>query len=196
MPADKDALGQSFLDGVLTSEQLNIESLPPVEQWSPALNGDLDMRIDREGRWFYEGDEIRRPAMVKMFSRILKREGDDYFLLTPVEKWRIQVDEAPFTITSAIKSSDQNGKQTFVLTTNVGDEILLGAAHPLLMPNIEQQVEEPKPMVIVRHQLPALINRSVFYQLVDEAEIIETVGRRSGMYLHSQGERFCLGYID
>jgi len=188
-------IGQSFLDGILANEQLNLDSLPPVDQWSPNLNGDLDMRIDREGRWFYLGDEIRRPAMIKMFSRILKREGDDYFLLTPVEKWRIKVDEAPFLIVTARKEVDPKGEPSFVLSTNVGDEFVLGAGHALWMHNLNQRNEEPKPLVMVRQQLPGLISRNVFYQLVDEADI-STDGGVSGMYICSAGERFCLGYID
>jgi len=187
--------GQSFLDGVLASEQLNLSSLPPVDQWSPDLNGDLDMRIDREGRWHYLGDEIRRPSMVKMFSRILKREGDDYFLLTPVEKWRIQIDVAPFVIVGARKELDRQGVASFILTTNVGDEFVLGAEHALWMQNLDQPEDEPRPMVMVRQQLPALLNRNVFYQLVDEA-IINAESGRTGMYIHSAGERFCLGHID
>jgi len=187
------SLGQPFLDSVLASEQLNLNSLPPVDQWSPDLNGDLDMRIDREGRWYYLGDEIRRPAMIKMFSRILKREGDDYFLLTPVEKWRIQVDVAPFLIIAASKEPDSQGHQAFVFTTNVGDEFVLDAEHALWMGSLDE--EEPRPLVMVRHQLPALINRSVFYQLVDEADIDAIAGRK-GLFIRSGGERFFLGYIE
>ena len=70
--------------------------LPPVEKWNPPLSGDLDMRIARDGTWFYLGSPITRPGMVKLFSSILKREGDAFFLVTPVEKWRISVEDAPF----------------------------------------------------------------------------------------------------
>ena len=70
--------------------------LPPVHLWNPPFCGDLDMRIARDGRWFYEGSPITRPAMVRLFSTILKREGEEYFLVTPVEKYRIAVDDAPF----------------------------------------------------------------------------------------------------
>jgi len=189
------SLGQSFLDGVLASEKICLSGLPPLDQWSPALNGDLDMRVDREGRWYYLGDEIRRPAMVKMFSRILKREGVDYFLLTPVEKWRIQVDVAPFLIVAARKEVDSQGRQAFIFTTNVDDEFVLGVNHALWMPNLDEQKEEPIPMVMVRHRLPALISRSVFYQLVDEATV-DTLNGRTVMVIESEGERFCLGYID
>ena len=195
MPYPDQSSGQSFLDGVLASEQLNLKSLPPLEQWTPALNGDLDMRIDREGRWFYLGDEIRRPSMVKMFSRILKREGEDYFLLTPVEKWRIQVDVAPFLIVAARKELDSQGRQALVLTTNVGDEFVLGIEHKLWMSNLDEGVDEPKPLVMVRQHLPALLSRNVFYQLVDAADV-EMVKGRTTMAIQSGGEHFCLGYID
>jgi hypothetical protein len=189
------SLGQPFLDGVLASEQLTLNSLPPIEQWSPSLNGDLDMRIDREAKWYYLGDEIRRPAMVKMFSRIMKREGDDYFLLTPVEKWRIRIDVAPFLIVAARKELNAQGQPTFVLTSNVEDEFVLGGEHALWMSNLDTQEPEPRPLVMVRNNLPALLSRNVFYQLVDEAELEVVEGRRA-MTLQSGGDRFTLGFVD
>src|SRR5690606_29155449 len=69
------------------------KGLPPVDKWNPPLSGDLDMQIRRDGSWWYQGTPIERPALVRLFASILKREGDDYFLVTPVEKWRIRVDD-------------------------------------------------------------------------------------------------------
>lgn len=185
---------QSFLDSVMSNEALYEAALPPVEQWTPDLNGDLDMRIDREGRWFYLGDEIRRHSMVKMFSSILRREGDEYFLLTPVEKWRIVVDRAPFLITGARKEMNEQGDTVFVLTTNVDNELVLGKRHPLWVVDPEPNAE-PQPMVMVRNNLPGLLSRNVFYQLAEEAEV-KREGGREGLYLSSEGEIFRLGYLE
>jgi len=184
---------QSFLDNVMANEALHEAALPAVDLWSPDLNGDLDMRIDGQGRWLYLGDEIRRPAMVKMFSSILKREADEYFLVTPAEKWRISVDRAPFLITAARKEINIQGQNVFVLTTNVGNELVLGARHKLWSHSPEP-TEEPQLLVMVRSQLPGLLSRAVFYQLVEEAEIKSPDGRE-GMYLMSEGEEFLLGYL-
>ncbi len=162
-------------------------SLPPVHLWNPELSGDLDMRIDREGRWFYQGGEIHRAAMVKMFSRILKREGDDFFLVTPVEKWRIQVDVAPFLMTDfTIVKDDDAYSEGILLTTNVGNEVLLNQDHPLWVDTAEDG--SPLPMVMVRDGLPGLLSRSVYYRLVEHAR--EQDGH---FYVISVGERFLLG---
>lgn len=168
------------------------DSLPPVDRWNPPLNGDLDMRIDREGKWFYQGGPINRPAMVKMFSRILKREGDDYFLLTPVEKWRIKVDVAPFVMVS-LRIGQDNGVQGVILTTNVGNEVLISADNPFW---IEQGIENtPLPMMLVRNGLPGLLSRSVFYQLVDLCHPITTNEGTEQWVFESAGETYSVGNI-
>ncbi len=185
---------QRLIDQIQSSEGAYEDALPPVHLWNPELNGDLDMRIDREGRWYYQGDEIRRPAMVKMFSTVLKREGDEYFLVTPVEKWRITVDVAPFIITNAEKQLSKSKEEFYVFTTNVDTEFVLGGEHKLWMSNLDVGAE-PQPLVSVRHGMEALISRNVFYQLVNDA-IVHSEGGREGMYISSQGEEFCLGYLD
>lgn len=168
------------------------DSLPPVERWTPPLNGDLDMRIDREGQWFYQGGKINRPAMVTMFSRILKREGDDYFLLTPVEKWRIQVDVAPFVMVSLRTEQDEDS-QGVILTTNVGNEVLISAANPFW---IEQGIEStPLPVMMVRNNLPGLLSRSVFYQLVELCHPRTAADGTEEWVFESAGATYSVGSI-
>ncbi|NHO65339.1 DUF1285 domain-containing protein [Aestuariicella hydrocarbonica] len=169
-------------------------SLPPVAKWNPELNGDLDMRIDREGRWFYQGGELKRPAMVKMFSSILKREGDDYFLITPVEKWRIQVDVAPFVMV-AMRQEEESGVSGVVLTTNVGNDVLIGRENPFW---IDTELEAtPLPMVMVRDALPGVLSRNVFYELV---ELCQPIAQASGdgdeqWGFDSAGQTFSIGSV-
>jgi len=137
----------------------------PVHLWNPDFCGDLDMRIARDGTWFYLGTPIGRLPLVKLFSSILKREGDAYFLVTPVEKVGIKVDDVPFI---AVDFEVSDGPQ-ITFTTNVGDEALLGLDHPLRITHNEKG--EPAPYVHVRANLEARIDRKSFYRLVDLASV-------------------------
>ncbi|MBL1437292.1 MAG: DUF1285 domain-containing protein [Rhodobacteraceae bacterium] len=135
----------------------------PVHLWNPEFCGDLDMRIARDGTWHYLGSPIGRMPLVKLFSSILKREGQDYFLVTPVEKVGIKVDDVPFI---AVDFSVTDGDFTF--ETNVGDLIPLGPEHPMRIETNEKG--EPAPYVLVRSNLEARIDRKSFYRLVDLAQ--------------------------
>ena len=137
------------------------KDLPPVHLWNPPFCGDLDIRIARDGTWFYLGTPIGRPALVKLFSSILKREGDNYFLVTPVEKVGIIVDDAPFV---AVDFNQVNGDLHF--TTQVGDEMVAGPKNPIRIER-DKKTGEPAPYVLVRDGLEALIDRKSFYRLVD-----------------------------
>lgn len=134
---------------------------PPVEKWNPPFCGDLDMRIARDGTWFYLGTPIGRHELVKLFSSIIRRDGDDYFLVTPVEKVGITVDDAPFV---AIDFDAVEGGLEFV--TNVGDEVIAGPDHPIRVVR-DAETGEPSPYVLIRRNLEALIDRKSFYRLVD-----------------------------
>lgn len=136
--------------------------LPPVHLWNPPFCGDLDMQIRRDGTWFHEGTPIGRPAMVRLFSTILKREGDRYFLVTPVEKVGIQVEDAPFVATDA-----EIGPDRITLTTNVGDQVVADAEHPIIT---RGNNSEPRPYVHIRAGLEALIDRKTFYRLAAAAD--------------------------
>jgi hypothetical protein len=139
--------------------------LPPVERWDPPFCGDIDMRIARDGTWFYQGTPIGRPALVRLFSTILWREGDRHFLKTPVEKVGITVDDAPFVaVDVTAEGSGRDQRLTFVTRTD--DSVPAGPDHPLRVVR-DPATGEPAPYVRVRRNLEALIDRKTFYRLVD-----------------------------
>ena len=163
-------------------------SLPPVDKWNPDFCGDIDMRIMRNGKWFYMGSEIKRPAMIKLFSRILRLDEDNhYYLVTPVEKVRIQVEDAPFVATS-IHQEIKNGIKNLYFTTNLNEEILLSNQNPIDI-KIDINTEEPSPYILVRKNLKALISRSVFYELIDLAKK-QTIDSVEYLILESNNEIF------
>jgi hypothetical protein len=139
--------------------------LPPVHLWNPPFCGDLDMRIARDGTWFYEGTPIGRPALVKMFSSILKREEGKYFLVTPVEKVGIVVDDAPF-VAIDFDATGEGIDQVLKFVTLFDDFAVAGADHAI---RVERDAEtgEPSPYILIRSDLEALIDRKSFYRLVD-----------------------------
>ncbi|TBV12014.1 DUF1285 domain-containing protein [Stutzerimonas kirkiae] len=139
----------------------------PVHLWNPAFCGDIDMRIARDGTWYYMGTPIGREAMVRLFSSIIRRDGDDYFLVTPVEKVGIQVDDAPF-VAIGLAVSGTGEQQVLSFVTQVGDQVQAGHEHPLRFDS-DPLSGEPSPYVHVRANLEALILRSVFYQLAELA---------------------------
>ena len=141
------------------------KGLPPVHLWNPDFCGDLDMRIARDGTWFYLGTPINRPELVRLFSTILKREGDDYFLVTPVEKVGIKVDDVPFVAVDFEVAND-DGTLELVFETNVGDFVVVGPDNPI---RVERDAEtgEPSPYVLVRAGLEALVDRKSFYRLAE-----------------------------
>ena len=159
--------------------------------WCPEKTGDMDLRIDREGRWIHEGREIKRPAMVKLFSSILKRESDNYFLVTPVEKWQIKVDIAPFFIIEA-RREIRDSKQAVILLTSTDDFIVVSSDHPLV---IEQGAiaEEISPLVYVRDNLKGLVSRSVYYQLIEWGKVVSLRNGFSELFLESLDSSFSLG---
>ena len=153
--------------------------LPPVHLWNPPFCGDLDMRIARDGTWFYQGTPIGRAPLVRLFSTILKREGDSYFLVTPVEKVGITVDDAPFVAVDFERRGDD-----LVFETNVGDKVTAGPDAPIRVVR-DPETGEPAPYVLVRANLEALIDRKSFYRLVDLGQTAqhngaEWFGVRSG----------------
>ncbi|MGV6849633.1 MAG: DUF1285 domain-containing protein [Marinibacterium sp.] len=139
--------------------------LPPVHLWNPPFCGDLDMRIARDGTWYYLGTPIGRPELVRLFSSILRRDGDSYFLVTPVEKVGITVDDAPFVAVD-FTVAGQGAAQTLTFETHVGDKVVAGPDHPIRVAR-DPETGEPSPYVLVRANLEALIDRKSFYRLVD-----------------------------
>lgn len=139
--------------------------LPPVHLWNPEFCGDLDMRIARDGTWFYLGTPIGRPELVRLFSTILKKEGEDYFLVTPVEKVGITVDDAPFLAVD-FTVSGKGRAQVITFETKVGDLTEAGPDNPIRIER-DAKTGEPAPYVHVRAGLEALIDRKSFYRLVE-----------------------------
>ena len=149
------------------------KGIPPVEKWNPPFCGDIDMHILRNGKWTYMGSEIKRPAMIKLFSNIIRLDDDGhYYLVTPVEKVRIKVDDVPFVAVSMNKIKDE-GVNCLSFTTNVQDEVTLSKENPIEI--VISDNDEPSPYITIRKNLKALISRSVYYDLINmaEEEIIE-----------------------
>ncbi|NUU36385.1 DUF1285 domain-containing protein [Pseudomonas sp. C2B4] len=166
------------------------KGLPPVHLWNPDFCGDIDMRIARDGTWYYLGTPIGRKPMVKLFSTIIRRDGDDYFLITPVEKVGIKVDDAPF-VAVALEVEGEGEAQVLRFTTNVDETADAGTEHPIRVV-IDPDTQEPSPYVHVRTNLEALIHRNVFYQLVELAVTREIDGQR-WLGVWSAGEFFRIG---
>ncbi|MEM8554987.1 MAG: DUF1285 domain-containing protein [Pseudomonadota bacterium] len=140
---------------------------PPVHLWNPPFCGDLDMEIRRDGTWFYNGTPIGRPAMVRLFSSILKREGDAYFLVTPVEKVGLRVEDAPF-VALDFTIEGVGGDQVLTFHTHVGDSVIADGDNGIRVDMGDDG--EPAPYVHVRRGLEALIDRKSFYRLADLGE--------------------------
>ena len=165
------------LDGMVGAlKQAGQKGLPPVHLWNPPYCGEIDMRIAADGTWFYQGTPIGRPALVKLFASILKREGEKYFLVTPVEKCGIVVEDAPFMAVE-LQVADDGARRQLCFRTNVDDWVVCGAGHPL---RFEQDAATSglKPYIHVRSDLWAKVTRAVFYDLADLGEAREIAGTR------------------
>jgi hypothetical protein len=169
------------------------KGLPPVELWNPPFCGDLDMRIAADGTWFYLKTPIGRPALVKLFASVLKREGDKYFLVTPVEKCGIVVEDAPFL---AVELNVEQGESGQVLNfrTNVDDWGACGKEHALrFMP--EHATGGLRPYLHVRRGLWARVTRALFYDLVELGEERQVDAERM-FGVASGGEYFAMARAD
>ncbi len=164
-------------DSLLSNlEEIRAEAgLPPVHAWNPPFCGDMDMVIRRDGSWHYMGSPIGRASMVRLFSTIMRHDDDDcYYLVTPVEKVRIQVEDAPF-VAIAVDTEGEGQKQVLTFTTNVGDTVRLDSEHPFRV-DLDPESAEPSPYILVRDRLEALVHRNIFYQLVEMADIQSVEG--------------------
>tara|TARA_B100000401_G_scaffold343801_1_gene241865 strand:- start:474 stop:1049 length:576 start_codon:yes stop_codon:yes gene_type:complete len=163
------------------------KGLPPVDKWNPPFCGDIDLKILRDGRWMYMGTEIKRPAMVRLFSTILRLDPDgEYYLVTPVEKVRIQVEDTPFLIVSMDKLKKEN-KTSLIFYTSLKDEIILTKKNPI---SIEvNDKNEPSPYILVRNNLRGLISRSVYYELIEYAQE-RTIEDKNFLTIESNNEIF------
>lgn len=152
----------------LQAEAAKSRGLPPVERWNPPHCGQIPMRIARDGTWHYMGTPIGRPAMVRLFSTILRREEDgSHVLVTPVERVGIEVEDAAFLAVS-MELEGEGESQEFTFLTSVGDEARADAEHPIRVAE-DPATGEPSPYIRIRGRLEALIARAVFYELADLA---------------------------
>jgi hypothetical protein len=166
--------GQSGLEAITGALGRAGKGAPPVELWNPPFCGDLDMRIAADGTWFYLKTPIGRPALVKLFASVLKREGDKYFLVTPVEKCGIRVDDAPF-LAVELKVDDKAEAPVLSFRTNVDDWIACGPQHELRF-EPETGTGGLKPYLHVRRDLWAKVTRTLFFDLVERGEEREIAG--------------------
>lgn len=175
----------------------------PVHSWNPPYCGEIDMRIAADGRWYHEGSPIGRASLVQLFSSILRLDDDGhYYLVTPVERVRIKVDDCPFTAVDMDITGDGD-TQLLQFTLNTGEQISAGADNVI---KVEVDAAgQPHPTIHVRHGLTALISRSVFYRLVDLAQVEEACGspadseknteKSNRLKVFSGGEKFDLGRV-
>jgi hypothetical protein len=155
---------------------------PPVHLWNPPFCGDLDMEIKADGTWFYLGTPIGRMPLVKLFGSILKLEDGQYFLVTPVEKVGIRVEDAPFIAIDF----DRNAEGDLCFTTNLGDEVIAGPDNAI---RVQFNGDEPRPYLHIRRGLEARIDRKSFYRLIDIAEV-EAIDGEDWIGLRSRGVFF------
>ncbi len=157
---------------------------PPISKWHPPQVGDSAMRITADGRWYYRNSEIRRPEMVRLFSTILRRDADQYYLVTPVERLSIVVDDAPFVAVD-VEARGTAEAQSLVFLTNVDDVVAADSDHAIVLRGAGARA---RPYVLVRDGLDALISRSVYYRLADLA----TTGPLGSLGVWSNGAFFAL----
>jgi hypothetical protein len=171
------------LEGIAQAAK-QARGLPPVHLWHPAHCGDIDIVIKKNGLWFHEGTPIGREALVRLFSTVLRKDPDGFHLVTPVEKMKITVEDAPFVAVRV----DRTG-EALAFTTNVGDVVEAGPDNTIRV-EMDEATGEPRPYLHVRRGLEALINRPVFYELVEMAEA------EDGQYrVSSNGQWFTLGSV-
>jgi hypothetical protein len=161
-------MSQQPTDPEQLAKSVPAKGLPPLQDWHPPFSGDMEMRIDRAGDWWFKGNIIGREALVKLFSSILRLEEDGkYYLVSPVEKWRVQVEDTPLLVHS-LTVSGQGEQQALTLTTNVGETLTVGADHPLQM-DTYPGTGEPRPLITVRHGVKARLVTAAYYELADLA---------------------------
>ena len=184
MPEQNPSSGLDTLAGA--AKKAGQKGPPPLHLWNPPFCGDLDMRIAADGTWFYMKTPIGRPALVKLFASVLWREGEKYFLKTPVEKVGITVDDAPF-LAVEMKVEGEGAARVLSFRTNVDDWVACGPDHALRF-EPEEETGGLKPYLHVRRDLWALVSRALFYDLVELGEERDVNGTR--MFGVTSGDEF------
>lgn len=176
------------LEALISRAATQGKGLPPVDKWNPDFCGDLDMEIKADGTWFYMGTPIGRPALVRLFSTVVRKDSDGRtYLVTPVEKVGIRVEDAPF-LAVELNVSGQGREQIMTFRTNVGDVVEASVDNPLRFV-IDEANGGLKPYVLVRGRLEALLARPVMYELVSHGEDIAVDGETM-FAVRSSGEIF------
>ena len=180
--------GLSGLEAMLKEQ--SGATLPPVEKWDPPYCGDIGMRIRNDGVWFYQGSPIGRKPLVRLFSRVLRKDADGrHFLVTPVEKVDVTVDDAPF-LAVEMEAAGSGADQVLTFRTNVDDVVRCDAEHPIRFA-VEAVSDGLKPYLLVRGRLEALLTRALYYDLV---ELAVTDGTEFGVW--SAGVFFAMANAD
>lgn len=143
------------------AKQIEQNALPPVHLWTPDLVGEIDIHIDAQGFWFHEGESISRESLVRLFSSILWCENGRHFLITPVEKLEIRVDDAAYVVHQM-----ESANEAWIATTNTHEQVIIGKNHPV---ELRQYKQQWVPYVNIRYDLWARVNRSIYYQWVEAA---------------------------
>lgn len=164
------------------------EKRPPVDKWDPTFCGDIDLQIKHDGSWFYMGTPIGRRALVKLFASVLKREADQYFLVTPVEKVGIQVEDVPFIVTQW-----QQQDHHLVFSTQTDDQFIVNEQHPVEL-HQDKSTGAFLPYALVRRNLWARLHQNVFYQLVALGQEQDIQGQ-AHLTLGSGDYHFSLGKL-
>lgn len=169
MSQDKlDEIGQQVAGDTAGSKDPNH---PPLHLWQPELSGDIDILIRADGTWYHEGEPIRRQALVNLFASILRREADgEYYLVTPVEKWRLRVEKLPLVIVDFDLRGEGSAGQLLNVVTNTGRSYVVGRNYPLYLPEPGEGVDEDVPAVGLDYGLAALFNRAAWYRLAAVCE--------------------------
>ena len=181
------------LDQILAEIESAAATRERRRQWQPQQSGRIDIRISANGDWYHEGRRFQRDSMVRLFAGILRRERDTYYLVTPVEKLAIEVEDAPF-IATLVEAVDDGELPAIMFTTNIGDRIVLSDENGLRI-EFDPETDEPRPYLALHDGLEALISRSAFYDLLNLAE--ERQGAHGNrLVVTSMGRDFELGSSD
>ncbi len=168
------------------ADQIEEEIKPPVHLWKPDFSGEIDIHIDSNGAWYHEGDPIRRYNLVKLFSNILWFEDSHYYLVTPVEKLQIRVDDVPFLIVE-VNYIDEH----WVATTNLSDQLIIGEDHKVDLRSYKGQWV---PYVQVRYDLWARLSRNVYNEWVEE--VLKTNENGDDLVLNSGDYHFAIAHAE
>ena len=181
------------LEQILADIKASESSIAARRDWNPDYQGEIDIRIAADGSWYHQGRPFRRDSLVRLFAGILRREQDDYFLVTPTEKLRIVVEDAPFVAT-LVEQVEDKGQQAILFTTNIGGRVLVDSEHPIRV-EFDAASGQPRPYVHLHAGLEALISRRAFFDL---ANLAEERTRDGSNYLcvTSLGQTFELGKSD